>query len=229
MKSKTLIWAWPTRAFHWLLAIGFASAYILEDFDDYRQFHFAFGSMVGVLLVMRIIYGLIGPQFSRFSQFPVGLSNQVDFLKSVHSGKSIFYGHNPLASLVMLGIFFLGILTSLSGYLMYLSKSQAFTFFTGGEFMEEIHEVFANLFLGLVIFHLVGVLVDLLLHGKNGAFGSIFNGIKNVETKPAIANALQQFFGIIWIVTALAVFYLAFNIQPLVKDNDKTNNYSKYE
>ncbi|PKP53553.1 MAG: hypothetical protein CVT92_03700 [Bacteroidetes bacterium HGW-Bacteroidetes-1] len=229
MKTKTLIWAWPTRAFHWLLAVGFTSAYILGDFDDYRQFHFAFGSMVGVLVAMRIIYGLIGPRFSRFSQFPIGLSNQVEFVKSIRIGKTIFHGHNPLASLVMLGILFIGILTSLSGYLMYLSESQSYTFVFGGEFLEEVHEVFANLFLGLVIFHLVGVLVDLILHGKKGAFGSIFSGFKNIETKPATANIFHQLFGIIWIIAAFVIFYLAFNLQPLLKDNNKTDNQSKYE
>lgn len=229
MKTKTLIWAWPTRAFHWLLAVGFASAYVLGDFDDYRQFHFAFGSMVGVLIAMRHIYGLIGPRFSRFSQFPIGFKNQIEFIKSMFSDETKYHGHNPMASMVMLGIFILGILTSLSGYLMYLSESQSYTFIVGSKFLEEAHEIFANIFLGLVIFHLVGVLIDLLIHGKNGAFGSIFNGYKNIETKPATTNLLQQLFGIIWIIAAIVFFYLAFNLQPLNKENNRSENHSKYE
>ena len=47
---KTLIWALPTRLFHWLLAISFAFAYILGHFDDFIRFHFAFGALIGTLV-----------------------------------------------------------------------------------------------------------------------------------------------------------------------------------
>ena len=229
MKTRTLIWAWPTRVFHWMLAIGFASAYILGDFDDYRQFHFAFGAMVGVLALMRIIYGFIGPRYSRFSNFPVGLKNQIAFAKSVFSKQTDYIGHNPVASLVMLGIMITGVFTAVSGYLLYLNESQGEMLFAGGYFVEEAHEIFANVFLGLVIFHLAGVLVDLFLHGKAGAFLSIFNGFKSVEAKPGKLNILHQLFGILWICLTVGIFYLAFSLPPLVEKVEGKEGGSKYE
>lgn len=229
MKTRTLIWAWPTRVFHWMLAIGFAFAYILGDFDDYRQFHFAFGAMVGVLALMRIIYGFIGPRYSRFSNFPVGLKNQIAFAKSVFSKQTDYIGHNPVASLVMLGIMITGVFTAISGYLQYLNESQGEILFVGGYFVKEAHEIFANVFLGLVIFHLAGVLVDLFLHGKAGAFFSIFNGFKSVEAKPASIGTFLQFFGVIWIFAAIFIFYLAFNLSPLEKNDQNRDDEVKSE
>lgn len=219
METRTLIWAWPTRVFHWMLAIGFASAYTLGDFDDYRQYHFAFGAMVGALALMRIFYGFIGPRYSRFSNFPVGMKNLIAFAKSVFTKKTEYIGHNPLAAMVMLGIMITGVFTAMSGYLLYLNESQAATLFIRGEFAEEAHEILANVFLGLVIFHLIGVLFDLFLHRKAGAFYSIFNGFKSLEAIPAKPNLLQQIFGILWIILAVGIFYVAFTLSPLVKND----------
>jgi cytochrome b len=229
MKTRTLIWAWPTRAFHWMLAFGFAFAYLLSDFDNFRQFHFAFGAMVGALAITRIFYGLIGPRYSRFSHFPVGLKNQIAFAKSVFSKQTAYIGHNPLASLVMLGIMVAGVLTATSGYLLYLNESQGEMLFVGGYFVEEAHEIFANVFLGLVIFHLAGILLDLLLHGKSGAFFSIFNGFKSVDAIPAKTDLLHKIFGVLWICLAVGFFYIAFSLSPLVEKAEGNENNGMYE
>ena len=79
---KTYIWALPTRIFHWLLVIGFSAAYLLGDADGLRNVHYAFGAFVGTLVFFRLIYGLIGPGYSNFKDFPIGFKNQVDFFKN---------------------------------------------------------------------------------------------------------------------------------------------------
>ena len=43
---KTFIWSVPIRIFHWLLVIGFATAYILGDQVITANWHFAFGAFV---------------------------------------------------------------------------------------------------------------------------------------------------------------------------------------
>ena len=63
---KTKVWTVSIRIFHWLLAIGFACAYILSYFDDYENLHYAFGLFVGVLILFRIIYGFVGNKYANF-------------------------------------------------------------------------------------------------------------------------------------------------------------------
>ena len=106
---KSYIWTLPTRLFHWLLAIGFVIAYLLPDFKDFRSYHFAFGAFVGVLLFLRLLLGLFGPKYSHFRDFPIGIGCQFEFMQTFFSKTKVYAGHNPVASLVMLLIFLLGI------------------------------------------------------------------------------------------------------------------------
>jgi len=66
---KSYIWTLPTRVFHWSLAIGFTTAYILGDFDKFENLHFAFGAFVGTLILFRIVFGIFGPRYSNFKDF----------------------------------------------------------------------------------------------------------------------------------------------------------------
>ncbi len=212
---STLVWGIPTRLFHWLLAVSFASAYTLSDFDDLLSFHFAFGAFAGGLLAGRIVWGFAGPRYSRFKDFPLSFSKISQFVRSVKNAS--FVGHNPLASMVMLGIMVVGVATALSGYMLYQSDLQIMPF--NKDFTEELHEVMANLFLLLVILHLTGLMADLLLHQKNSAFFSIFTGRKTVNATPASINVYQKILAVGWFALALSLFVLARNL-PVDRHQD---------
>lgn len=212
---STLVWGIPTRLFHWLLAVSFASAYILSDFDDLLSFHFAFGALAGGLLAGRIVWGFAGPRYSRFKDFPLSFSKISQFVRSVKNAS--FVGHNPLASMVMLGIMVVGVATALSGYMLYQSDLQIMPF--NKDFTEELHEVMANLFLLLIILHLTGLMADLLLHQKNSAFLSIFTGQKNVSAPPASINFYQKILAVGWFALAFSLFVLARNL-PVDRHQD---------
>ena len=64
-----LVWDLPTRAFHWLLALSFLGAYLSCEADGYRTLHVIFGYTVAGLLVFRLIWGIAGTRFARFSAF----------------------------------------------------------------------------------------------------------------------------------------------------------------
>ena len=115
MKTKT--WSLTTRISHWLLAIGFTVAYITGENEWQMNYHYAFGALVGGILFFRILYGIIGPKYSNFEDFPMGISKQIDFIKNYFSKNQTYVGHNPLASLVMFSMMFLGIFTAFTGYL----------------------------------------------------------------------------------------------------------------
>lgn len=209
---KTLIWTLPTRIFHWLLVIGFVTAYILADFENLNRFHFAFGALVGSLVFFRILFGFFGPKYSHFRDFPVRINNQKEFIKTFLHKTKTYIGHNPAASVIMLGILITALLCSISGYLFYGVKEQVFNLGISRHALKEIHEILANLFLILVIIHLLGVILDNYFHRKTGTIISIFNGYKNVEPEEIKLNSFQIIFSLFWFIVPLFVFWLAYNL-----------------
>lgn len=222
---KTLIWTLPTRIFHWLLALGFTTTYILGDFEEIINFHFAFGAFVSVLILFRLLFGLIGPKYSHFKDFPIGINHQKAFIKNYFS-KDLYVGHNPVAALVMLTILLIGLFCSISGFLLTVDGNNILNTIGNTELLKDTHEVLANVFLGLVIMHLLGVLSDAVFHWKTGTLTSIFDGYKNVEAENAKLNIFQKAFSFLWFVIPFIFFYLAFGLQPI---NSKENNEYKNE
>jgi len=210
---KTYVWSVPTRIFHWLLAIGFAIAYISGETEAIPNFHHGFGLFVGSLLVFRFLFGLIGPVYSRFRDFPMGVSNQINFIKSFFNKQRIFIGHNPGAAVVMLGIILIGISCSFFGFMIYAIENQMITSSLGEDFFEEGHEILAGLFLILVFMHLLGTILDSIFHSKTGTLASIFTGNKNEEGTNVQLNVFQKFFSVLWIVVPLLMFFYGINLK----------------
>lgn len=226
---KTLIWTLPTRIFHWLLALGFTITYILGDFEEIINFHFAFGAFVSVLILFRILFGLIGPKYSNFRDFPIGINYQKAFIKNYFS-KELYVGHNPAAALLMLTILLIGLLCGISGFLLTIDGNNILNMIGNTELIEDTHEVLANIFLGLVIMHLLGVLSDAFFHWKTGTLTSIFDGYKNVEAENVKLNIFQKVFSILWFIIPFIFFYLAFSLQPnkTQENNEYKNERSRY-
>ena len=68
MPHRIRIWGLPTRLFHWLLAlcvIGLVASAKLGLMD----WHFRLGYAMLALLLFRLLWGLLGGRWSRFSSF----------------------------------------------------------------------------------------------------------------------------------------------------------------
>jgi cytochrome b len=206
---KSYIWALPTRIFHWLLAISFTIAYILSDFENLINLHFAFGALVGTLIIFRLVYGIIGPKYSQFKDFPMGITNQIEFLKNLKSRMNLYAGHNPAASVIMILILLVGLCCSLSGYSLYSAENGNMIFGMNEEFLEEAHEILANTFLVLVGIHLLGIITDTIIHKSNSSLISIFTGYKNVNATNVQLNAFQKIFSVLWFIVPLLMFIYA--------------------
>lgn len=231
---KTYIWSVPTRIFHWLLVIGMVAAYIVSEEEELLHLHSSVGYVVGILLIFRIIWGFAGPKYSRFSDFPIGITAIKSFFTDMKKSKSQSPGHNPAASLVMLGIIFLALLIVVSGSLLLASKGQGFfssvRIGLSSGILKEIHEISVNVVIALVIFHLLGNLVDFIYNRKVGTLKSMFTGYKNIEGESIRLSTFQKILATVGIVTAIAIFPYSEinqkidgkseNKERQVKDND---------
>ena len=220
---KTKIWSLTTRISHWLLAIGFTIAYITGENEWQMNYHYAFGALVGGILLFRIFYGIIGPKYSNFKDFPMGISQQIDFIKNYFSKNHTYVGHNPLASLVMFSMMFLGVFTAITGYFWATETSQFLGFTLTEEMVEEGHEIGAKLFLILVFAHLAGIFADTIFHRKTGTLGSIFTGFKNVQAEASETNAFHKVFSLLWLGVPMFLFYLAFGLPVNDRSNEREN------
>lgn len=160
MKTRILVWDFPTRLFHWLLAGSFAGAFLTAESEYFRDLHVLFGySMLG-LIGFRLLWGLVGTRYARFTSFALRPTQLRNYLKSLVTSRPDHYvGHNPAGSWVILGLLALGLLSGASGYATYTDL--------GGEWLEELHEATSNTMLALVGVHVLGVLVSSLLHQEN--------------------------------------------------------------
>jgi cytochrome b len=152
---KILVFDLKTRIFHWFFAAFFLGAFYIAKLVDSEAalygYHMILGMTLFVMVVFRIYWGFFGTKHAKFSSFPLRLSSLFQYLKSVFQGQPKEYtGYNPAASWSILGFLLLASLLFVSGILM----SQGYK-----EDVEDYHEIFANCFFGLSIWHVLGVIV----------------------------------------------------------------------
>jgi cytochrome b len=185
------------------------AAYILSEEEELLNFHSAIGYMVGILIIFRIIWGFVGPKYSRFSDFPIGIQSLKLFVSDMKSSKSHSPGHNPAASVVMLAIILFALLIVVSGSPLLASEGQGF--FSGigiglsSDSLKEVHEIAVNILIALVVIHLLGNLVDFIFNRKVGTLGSMITGYKMIEAENVKLTSFQKIIAVIGITSALAI------------------------
>lgn len=228
---KTYIWSFPTRIFHWLLVAGMVTAYILGEEEELIHIHSSVGYMVGILIIFRILWGFAGPRYSRFSDFPIGFKALKSFVSDMKTSKSHYAGHNPAASVVMLGIIMFTLLIVVSGTLLLASDGQGFfgavTIGLSSGALKEIHEIAVYTVIGLVIIHLLGNLVEFIINNKAGTLQSIFTGYKNIDAEEVRLTSFQKIIAAIGLISAIAIvpYSLVFQkIVPPVENQETAGN-----
>lgn len=93
------IWDLPTRIFHWALASCVVALVVTAKVGgNAMEWHFRVGYCVLALLVFRIVWGVIGGRWSRFTAFLYSPARVVRYLRGAgHPDDSV--GHSPLGAL----------------------------------------------------------------------------------------------------------------------------------
>ncbi len=197
--NKTTVYDWPTRIFHWLLAFLFLGAYliveIVDDENPLFTLHMMAGLTIGFMLVLRVIWGLVGTTYARFTSFKMNPAELIRYLKDAVVAKTKRYlGHNPASSYAAVIMFICAAGLAITGVMM-----------TGGgesDFYEETHELLANIFLITVIAHVGGIIFHHVKH-RDSLWSSMFNGKKKaLPEKTGITNS-KRFAGMLFLILTL--------------------------
>ncbi|MDT8398124.1 MAG: cytochrome b/b6 domain-containing protein [Pseudomonadales bacterium] len=186
------VWDLAVRVFHWSLVLFFSLAYVTGE--DESNWHIYSGYAVLGLVVFRIVWGLVGSQYARFSNFVYSPGELVQYLRSLREKNPRHYlGHNPAGGWMIVALLASLLVVTLSGLKLYAVEEGKGPFAQlesdinlldmsradgdgdqpalgneqQEEFWEEIHEASVNFTLLLIVLHITGVLVAGRLHHEN--------------------------------------------------------------
>jgi cytochrome b len=162
------VWDLPTRLFHWLLVLSVAAAGVTGWLmpPSWLSIHVWLGAAIGVLILLRLVWGFAGTAYSRFSSFVCGPRAAILHLREIASGTVRREpGHNPLGAwMVMTLLIALAILVTTGGMALggvfKQGPFKSLLMFQSGWAAREIHELLALGLLVLVTLHLAGVIFE---------------------------------------------------------------------
>ncbi|EGQ9783419.1 cytochrome b/b6 domain-containing protein [Vibrio vulnificus] len=158
--TNTFKWDWVVRATHWTVAVlFFANFFVLEEGSEWH--HWA-GYLILLSLSLRLAWGLVVESPARLTRFLPSVSGALVHLKEVvRNRQDKHLGHNPAGAVMIWLLWSLLIATAGSGW---LTESDLFW---GEEWLEEVHEVLANLTLVAVAVHVSAVIFMSKWNRKN--------------------------------------------------------------
>ncbi|MEI7785869.1 MAG: cytochrome b/b6 domain-containing protein [Betaproteobacteria bacterium] len=176
--QKILVWDAPVRVFHLLLMLSFAGAWFTAELDGWRLVHISLGYTVAALVLLRLVWGVVGTRYARFSEFVRGPSSVASDLGSLFSkGSSPRVGHGPAGAVAIVLLLALGLLVPLSGW------AELYKVLT--PWPKEMHEILGTGMGLLVLVHIAGVLLTSWLHRQN-LVAAMVTGMKPGEPGQAI-------------------------------------------
>ena len=213
------VWDLPTRIFHWALAGCVVGSVVTANIGGNAMvWHGRLGVTVVGLLAFRLVWGVLGPTYARFSQFVRGPAAIKAYLRGQWQGE----GHNPLGALSVLAM--LATLTLLVATGMFANDDIAFEgplyALVGKELSDRlvgIHRLLEPVIVLLVFAHLAALvfyarvrkdnLIKPMITGWKVGAGDTAKGGGAVAFCIALAIALGAAYGAsgAWIATPPAV------------------------
>jgi cytochrome b len=217
--QRIKVWDVPTRLFHWLLVLGIFAMWLTADVLNRLSLHMAIGYALIGLIVFRLVWGLIGSDTARFSQFVRGPGAIIRYLRKPEG--TVFLGHNPLGALSVVALLFV-ILVQLGTGLF--ANDQIYSEGPFSDYVSErtqdlltyIHEINFYILLGLIGLHLAAIAYH-QFKKHEPLVRAMITGHRVLKSGEIVQNPNLRFAGLIALVVAVVLavgaWYL-FSYQP---------------
>jgi cytochrome b len=203
--DATRVWDLGVRVFHWLMVAAVAIALVTGLFGprNLLTIHIAAGAAIEGLVVFRVVWGLTGSTYARFSSFPVHLTAiEADLAGLVAGRRPRYRGHNPLGSLMALALLVVVVLSAMTGVITLggVDKQGPLAFaapYAAGKLAQRIHLALAYGLLALIAGHLLGVAYEsmqartnlpLAMITGNKAASAADHAARPAKAKPVLAG-----------------------------------------
>ncbi|WP_454442316.1 cytochrome b/b6 domain-containing protein [Vibrio bathopelagicus] len=152
------IWDLPTRLYHWLQAALFIGLAV-SGFSGNGP-HIYLGLALFSLILWRLIWGMIGSDTSRFSQFVSSPRSAWQYLRGRVQPKP---GHNPLGAWMVVGMIttlFVQCITGLAiaGFFDTLPYSEMIITDDVFDLFATLHAIATRMLIAFVVLHLLAIL-----------------------------------------------------------------------
>lgn len=157
--SGYLLWDWPVRLIHWLIALLIPASWWTAE-QGYLDVHQWLGLTMLVAVMTRLVWGFIGSPQARFADFLRGPKAVLGYFRGEPSGTP---GHNPAGAWSVMALWLLVLLQVVTG-----TVNSDDVLFTGPfhyaldsdliDTLASFHEPLFNITLVLIGLHLLAVL-----------------------------------------------------------------------
>tara|TARA_R110001583_G_scaffold149564_1_gene301651 strand:+ start:13955 stop:14650 length:696 start_codon:yes stop_codon:yes gene_type:complete len=202
-KQVVRVWDLPTRVFHWALVVltagVFASGLIGGNLIVW---HGRLGVAIAGLLAFRLVWGVLGSTYARFTHFVPGPGR----IKAYLRGQWKEPGHNPLGALSVLGLLGIMIFQVVSGLvanddIAFEGPLYAIVSKSTSDWMSSLHRQNIWIIGGLIALHVLAILYYAHVK-KDNLVKPMITGVKEF---PEPAPRPAQGGGLVSFVVALAV------------------------
>jgi cytochrome b len=216
--KKIRVWDLPLRLFHWVLVIVVVAAIVAQKIGgDAMAWHFRFGYAALTLVLFRIVWGLVGSRYARFSEFVKGPSTIMVYVKGLRTGSAVkALGHNPLGSLSVLALLAMVLVQAVSG--LFSSDEHhhhgPLARYLNETWVDRISEFHADVS-GTLIYILIGLHLAAIAYyyffKKDNLVRAMITGDKEVATDAPSTNdswLMRLLALVILVVCAIAVYFV---------------------
>ncbi|WP_367253547.1 cytochrome b/b6 domain-containing protein [Pseudomonas sp. stari2] len=153
-RESLRLWDPVVRMFHLSIAGVFAANYFFNEAGD--DWHVWLGYYAMGWLLVRLVWGFVGPRSARWSDFWPTPSRLAAHARSLIAGRPEHrLGHSPIGALVMIAMLLAMLTVGLSGWAM-----EEIDALWGADWPLQVHETAADALLALVIVHIAAALFE---------------------------------------------------------------------
>ncbi|RTR34654.1 cytochrome b/b6 domain-containing protein [Shewanella atlantica] len=169
MQTKIKVWDLPVRIFHWGMIALLGGLWWTADAGE-MEWHQVLAYCLMVFIIFRLVWGIVGSDTARFSQFikhPKTVLGYVKYTK--HQGVSASIGHNPLGGYMVLALIALVTMQLSTGLFStdeIFTEGPLYSFVSSetGASMSWLHKKIFYVMLGFAAVHVLAV----IFHGVKG-------------------------------------------------------------